>query len=85
MCINLPLDLKHRNYYLSGPEGNAFAIMATVKLIFNQFVSDECLTREEYTKLMGDYRTEALTGDYDNLIKVTNKYVQFNWIYPQSD
>jgi hypothetical protein len=47
---------------LSGPDGNAFVIMGKVSKLL-----DKPTARK--------YQSEAMKGDYDNLLKVTKKYV----------
>lgn len=52
---------------LSGPDGNAFVIMGKAVGAMKQAgVSAETITQ---------YRTEATSGDYKNLLKVTEEYV----------
>lgn len=50
---------------LSGPEGNALAIMEKIKTLLKRF---------NMTYLISDYLAEATSSDYDNLKKVSEKY-----------
>ena len=50
---------------LSGPDGNAFAIMGKIKTLLKQF---------NMAYLISDYLTEATNIDYDNLKAVSEKY-----------
>ena len=50
---------------LSGPEGNAFAVMGAVANVLKQIDRSE-------VKL---YQNEAMSGDYNNLLKISNEYV----------
>ena len=47
---------------LTGEDGNAFAIVAKVS---------SALKRAGYKELAEEYRTEAIKGDYDHLLKTT--------------
>lgn len=49
---------------LTGPQGNAFAVLARARSLANQLELD-------WDKI----NTEATSGDYDNLIKVIDKYL----------
>ncbi len=53
---------------LVGQDGNAFAIMGAVTnaLRQNGFTADD----------VDEYRTEAMSGDYDNLLRVTMDWVE---------
>lgn len=57
---------------LSGMDGNAFAIMGSVKKAMNDFYE----TREQANKYFSDYQTEAMSGDYDHLLQTTMKYCE---------
>jgi len=50
---------------LSGSEGNAFVVMGIVGKILRQIDS----------KMDAKYKADAMSGDYENLLKVTNEYV----------
>ena len=50
---------------LSGPGGNAFSIMAGIKVLLKQF---------NMGYLINDYLNEATSSDYENLKKVSEKY-----------
>ena len=52
---------------LVGGDGNAFAILGKVQ---------KELIRAGYTELAKKYLAEATSGDYDNLLGVTMKYVE---------
>lgn len=51
---------------LTGEDGNAYAIMARVT---------KALKSYGYAELVDGYIKEATSGDYDNLLKVSLKYV----------
>jgi len=54
---------------LSGPDGNAFVILGRVRSILRQIgASDEEIE---------SYRTQATSGDYQNLLAVTAEWVEF--------
>ncbi len=50
-----------------GEDGNAFMIMGRVT---------RALRRAGHEDLINEYRKEAMSGDYDNLLRVTMKYVK---------
>lgn len=52
---------------LIGNDGNAFAIMGQVT---------KALKRAGHADLVDEYRKEAMSGDYDNLLRVTMEYVE---------
>jgi hypothetical protein len=52
---------------LSGRDGNAFAIMAEVKIALQLAGA----TREE----IAQYQQESMSGDYDNLLRVASQWV----------
>lgn len=61
---NVPLKID-----LSGPDGNAFVILGRVRSILRQIgASDEEVQA---------YRTQATSGDYQNLLAVTAEWVDF--------
>ena len=53
---------------LMGTDGNAFAIMGKVSRELKRFGFDD-----EYIQ---KYKKEAMSGDYDNLLRVTMEYVK---------
>lgn len=53
---------------LSGNDGNAFAIIASV----NRALRNAGATPEE----MSQYQQESMSGDYDNLLRVASEWVQ---------
>jgi hypothetical protein len=53
---------------LSGRDGNAFAIMAEVKIALQLAGA----SREE----IAQYQQESMSGDYDNLLRVANEWVE---------
>ena len=55
---------------IDGPDGNAFSIMATVsKALRNAGASKEEISQ---------YTMDSMSGDYDNLLAVQSKWVNFN-------
>jgi 5-hydroxyisourate hydrolase-like protein (transthyretin family) len=52
---------------LVGEDGNAFAILGKVT---------KALRREGRDDLATEYQKEAMSGDYDNLLRVTADYVE---------
>jgi hypothetical protein len=52
---------------LSDEDGNAFFIMGRVT---------KALRRAGHADLIDQYRKEAMSGDYDNLLRVTMDYVE---------
>jgi hypothetical protein len=55
---------------LDSPDGNAFSIMATV----SRALRNAGATKEEVSQ----YTMDSMSGDYDNLIAVQSKWVNFN-------
>jgi hypothetical protein len=55
---------------LTGEDGNAFAIMASVKKALRQTGA----TKEDIEA----YLAESMSGDYDNLLRTAMKYVEVN-------
>jgi len=55
---------------LTGEDGNAFAIMASVQKALRQAGA----TRED----IDTYIEESMSGDYDNLLRTAMKYVEVN-------
>ena len=53
---------------LIGHDGNAFAIMGKVTKAMKRANIDKSVIEE--------YRKEAMSGDYDNLLRVTMEYVE---------
>jgi len=53
---------------LSGHDGNAFAVMASV----NRALRNAGATPEE----IAQYQQESMSGDYDNLLRVANEWVE---------
>ena len=54
---------------LTGEDGNAFAIMGAVT---------RALRRAGYSDKIEEYQKEATSGNYDNLLQVTMKWVTVN-------
>lgn len=52
---------------LIGQDGNAFAILGKVK---------RELVRAGHKDLVDEYMSEAMSGDYSNLLRVTGEYVK---------
>jgi len=52
---------------LSGPEGNAFVVLGRMRSLIKQVYDKE--TADEYY-------AEAVSGDYENLLRTTNKWVE---------
>ena len=52
---------------LLGHDGNAFSIMGKVS---------RTLQQNGHKELAEQYRKEAMSGDYDNLLRVTMEYVE---------
>jgi len=52
---------------LLGRDGNAFNIIGIVT---------KALKRNGYKDLVEEYKKEAMSGDYDNLLRVTMDYVE---------
>lgn len=63
------VDVKYPNVKvrLVGQDGNAFAIMASVKRALKKAKVDEAE--------ISQYLAEAMSGDYDNLLRTT-----MNWV-----
>lgn len=52
---------------LIGEDGNAFNVLGKVV---------KALKRNGYEGLVENYKKDAMSGDYDNLLKVTMEYVE---------
>ena len=52
---------------LTGQDGNAFAIMGKVT---------KALRSNGHKNLVKEYQDEAMSGDYNNLLRVTMNYVE---------
>jgi hypothetical protein len=62
---------------LVGTDGNAYALMGKVKTALNkELVSKYNLEREEVNKISSEFLKEAMSGDYDNLLRTCMKYVE---------
>lgn len=62
---NLPLPI---TVQLSGEDGNAFAIMGRV---------ENAIVKAGYSvEVAQEYHEEATSGDYQNLLRVTGKWVE---------
>ncbi len=57
---------------LRGPEGNAFCILGTVNGILRQLGHDK--------QARDEFMAKATSGDYENLLKVVEEYVDVRWI-----
>ncbi len=57
---------------LRGPEGNAFFILGTVRGMLQQLGCDQ--------KYCDEFWAKATAGDYENLLKVVEEYVDVLWI-----
>jgi hypothetical protein len=77
--LQFPIDLSHREYDLNGPDGNAFAVMGAVISVIRQMGDALNATTEEIARHCEEYRKNATSGDYENLLQVSDEYVHFNW------
>lgn len=78
--INFPIDLSHRDYDLTGPGGNAFAVMGFVTSVIRQVGKNNEVPGKEIDKICEEYRIKATSGNYDNLIAVSREYVDINFV-----
>ena len=78
--IHLPVDLKHREYDLSGSAGNAYAIMGFVARVFKEFRQADIISGKECDRLIDEYTKKARAGNYENLLKVTKEYVNITFV-----
>ena len=78
--LKFPIDLSHREYDLDGPEGNAFAIIGFVTSVISQ-LGEGIISQEEIDQYCNEYRNKARSGDYENLLKVSNDYFHVNWYH----
>ena len=83
--FQLPIDLSHREYDLAGPEGNAFAVMGAVTSVLKQMGRAWDIPFSEIDRVCKEYTERAKSGDYENLLKVSEEYVLFTWIHPDYD
>ena len=83
--INFPIDLSHRDYDLTGPEGNAFAVMGFVTSAIKQLGNALDMDRDEINNICEEYRKKAMSGNYENLLKVSNEYVDINFCREEED
>ncbi len=75
-----PIAPSEREYVLDGPSGNAFVIMKTTTQLISQAARAFGLSGDTIDKLCKEYRDKATAGDYENLLEVTQSYVDFVWI-----
>jgi hypothetical protein len=54
---------------ISGPDGNAFAIMGRVQAALKKAGATE--------KELAQYSMDSMSGDYDNLLAAADKWVDF--------
>lgn len=83
--IHFPINLKNRDYDLAGPNGNAFSVMGSVSNIIKQIGEVLALPKNEIELYLDEYRKKATSGDYEHLLKVSNEYVEFNWIRDEEE
>jgi len=62
---------------LVGHDGNAFSIISKVSRAIRDFAREQETQedREKYMKMVTEFRTEAMSGDYDHLLQTAMKYV----------
>ena len=62
---------------LSGTDGNAFAIMGAVTSAMKRNVGEgyTFATADEARQAAAEYQNEAMSGDYDNLLRVSEQTV----------
>jgi len=56
---------------LSGNDGNAYAVMASIRSALKRAGADEAD--------ISLYTQESMSGDYDNLLRVANEWVTVQW------
>lgn len=78
--LPLPLKVKPKTYKLGGSEGNAFAIMGTVSKIIKDAGKQVGLDRDQIKAINDEYTSEAMSGDYDNLLKISKQYVDLKFV-----
>lgn len=69
----LPVNMKDRLYDLRGPAGNAFAIRGNVEEVLKK-------VNPEWAKEYNRRLDENPEKTWENLIRVSREFVEFNWI-----
>ena len=75
-----PIQVSQADYYLNGSSGNAFAIIATVSATIKQYLRLCGAESNEIRAVIDLYMEEAMSSDYEHLLKVSKEYVSFNYI-----
>jgi uncharacterized protein YfeS len=78
--LPLPLKVKPKTYKLSGHEGNAFAIMGTITKTLKDAGKQIGLNRDQIKAIVDEYTNEAMSGDYENLLKISKQYVDLKFV-----
>jgi len=73
MTLTKEISQKLVTVQLTGKDGNAFAIMGAVARAMKTDLRDE-YSHTEIQALINEYQTEAMSGDYDNLLCVSMEY-----------
>jgi hypothetical protein len=60
---------------LVGSDGNAFAIMGNVTRELKKHLRDRSTNPVEMKKIVDEFRTEAMSGDYDHLLQTCMRWV----------
>lgn len=60
---------------LIGEDGNAFAVMGAVSKALAKHLRNEGADRVQIDKALKEYKDEAMSGDYDNLLQVSMRWV----------
>ncbi len=60
---------------LSGEDGNAFAIIGAVQRAIRRHLQECGVDGKESHRIIEEYHTDVMSGDYDHVIQVSMKYV----------
>ena len=61
---------------LTGTDGNAFALMGKVSKALREGLRKEGKESIEITQIISEFRKEAMSGDYNNLLNTCMHYVE---------
>ena len=61
---------------LTGVDGNAFAIIGAVSGALRSHLRDHDFPTDEIERDLSAFRTEAMSGDYDNVLATAMRWVE---------
>lgn len=73
--MNLEVKYPDVHVQLSGEDGNAFVIMGAVTRQLRRHLQGEGMSGVFVDQVIGDFRAEATSGDYDHLLQTCMRWV----------